>query len=186
MSVEGNLPPAPAPARRSQRGGIAVAAFIAAFVIATAAFAGGWFLGARRVVLMSQSPSRDAVAFVQEARCAAGRCQSIWLGPTAKTAKIVATLAGPSESGVSEQADEIAWTQDGGRVGVIINGYQLRLYDARTGAAYGALAIIDPDGFPSSRIARGVTFSANGAAITFDDCPRYHSGCKPGMIAIKP
>ena len=103
-----------------------------------------------------------------------------------KTAKIVATLAGPSESGVSEQADEIAWTQDGGRVAIIINGYQLRLYDARTGAAYGALAIIDPDGFPSSRIARGVTFSANGAAITFDDCPRYHSGCKPGMVAIKP
>ena len=56
----------------------------------------------------------------------------------------------------------------------------------RTGAAYGALAIIDPDGFPSSRIARGVTFSANGAAITFDDCPRSHSGCKPGMVAIKP
>lgn len=186
MSVEGNLPPAPAPARRPQRGGIAVAAFIAAFVIAIAAFAGGWLLGGRRIVLISYSPARDAVAFVQEARCAAGRCQSIWLGPTMKTAKIVATLAGPSESGVSELVDEIAWTQDGGRVGVVINGYQLRVYDARTGASYGALAIIDPDGFPSSRIARGVTFSANGAAITFDDCPRYHSGCKPGMVAIKP
>jgi hypothetical protein len=178
MSVEGNLPPAPA---RRQRGGAAIAAFIAAFVVATAGFAGGWFLGARRMVRISDAPSRDAVAFIQEARCAAGRCQSLWVGPDMRTAKIVQTLAGPSE-----QADEISWTPDGGRVAFIVNGYQLRLFDARTGAGLGALAIIDPDGFPSSRIARGVTFSANGAAITFDDCPRYHSGCKPGMIAIKP
>ena len=181
MSVEGNLPPAPAPARRPQRGGAAVAALIAAFVVATAGFAGGWFLGTRRVVRIAESPARDAVAFILEARCAAGRCQSLYIGPDTKKAKIVQTLSGPSE-----QADEITWTQDGGRVAFIVNGYQLRLFDARTGAGYGALAIIDPDGFPSSRIARGVTFSANGAAITFDDCPRFHSGCKPGMVAIKP
>jgi hypothetical protein len=47
------------------------------------------------------------------------------------------------------------------------------------------MALIDPDGFPSSRVARGVTFSTNGAAVTFDDCPRDHSGCKPGLVAIK-
>ena len=180
MSAQGSLPSA------RSRVDVVLAALIAAFVVGIAGFAGGWLLGARRMVLISHAPSRDAVAFIQEARCAAGRCQSIWIGPTLETAKIVATLAGPSESGVSEQAEEITWTQDGGRVAFIVNGYQLRLFDARTGAAYGALAIIDPDGFPSSRIARGVTFSANGAAITFDDCPRYHSGCKPGMVAIKP
>jgi hypothetical protein len=31
-----------------------------------------------------------------------------------------------------------------------------------------------------------VTFSGNGNAITYDDCPRSPSGCKPGMLAIKP
>ena len=47
------------------------------------------------------------------------------------------------------------------------------------------MALIDPDGFPTSRVARGVTFSTNGSSITFDDCPRDHSGCRPGIVAIK-
>jgi hypothetical protein len=156
------------------------AAIIAAFVVAAIAFAGGYVLGARRIVRFASAPASDGVAYVLEGRCAAGVCQSLWIGSTVKTARVVETL-----SGASEQADEIAWTADGGRVAFIVNGYQLRLFDAHTGANLGAMAIIDPDGFPSSRIARGVTFSANGAAITFDDCPRDRSGCKSGMVAIK-
>jgi len=120
------------------------------------------------------------VAYVLEGRCATGRCQSLWIGPDTKRARMVQSL-----SGGSEEASEIAWTPDGKRVAFIINGYQLRLFDASSGASLGAVVIIDPDGFPSSRIARGVTFSGNGAAITYDDCPRDHSGCKPGMLAIK-
>lgn len=178
MSAEGNLP---APRRRGRRSGAAIAALIAAFVVALAGFAGGFLLGARRAVTVVPSPSRDAVAFVLEGRCAAGRCQSLWVGPDTKRATRVQTLAGPSE-----EAGEIAWTPDGARVGFLVNGFQLRVFDARSGANLGAVAIIEPDGFPSSRIARGVTFSANGQAITYDDCPRDHSGCKPGMLAIKP
>jgi len=177
MSAEGNLP---APPARRNRGGGLVAALIAAFVVAVAGFAGGFYLGARRAVTVMESPSRDAVAFVLEGRCAAGRCQSLWIGPDTKRARRVQTLSGPGE-----QADEIAWTPDGARVGFVINGYQLRLFEARSGTSLGAVAIIDPDGFPSSRIARGVTFSNNGAAVTYDDCPRGHSGCKPGVLAIK-
>jgi hypothetical protein len=157
------------------------AAIIAAFVVGAIAFAGGYILGARRIVLFANAPGGDGVAYVLEGRCAAGLCQSLWLGSSVKTSRVVEALSGPSE-----QAGEIAWTPDGGRVAFIVNGYQLRLFDARTGKNLGALAIIDPDGFPSSRIARGITFSANGAAITFDDCPRDHSGCKPGFLAIKP
>jgi len=178
MSAEGNLPAA---GPRRTRGGAVVASLIAAFVVAIAGFAGGLYLGSRRAVTVVESPARDAVAFVLEGRCAAGRCQSLWIGPDTKRARLVQALSGPGE-----QAGEIAWTPDGARVGFVINGYQLRVFDARTGAGLGAVAIIDPDGFPSSRIARGVTFSNNGAAITYDDCPRDHSGCKPGVLAIKP
>ena len=128
-----------------------------------------------------ESPTRDAVAFVLEGRCATGVCQSLWIGPDTKRARIVQSL-----TGAAEQAGEVVWTPDGARVGFVINGYQLRLFDGKTGAVLGAVAIIDPDGFPSSRMARGVTFSSNGAAITYDDCPRAHSGCKPGLLAIKP
>ena len=144
------------------------------------AFCAGYFLGSRRIVRFANAPGRDGVAYVLEGRCAAGLCQTLWVGSTVKTAKTVESLSGPSE-----QADEIAWTPDGGRVAFIVNGYQLRLFDAHTGANLGAMVLIDPDGFPSSRIARGVTFSTNGAAVTFDDCARDHSGCRPGIAAMR-
>ncbi len=143
-------------------------------------FGAGYFLGARRIVRFANAPARDGVAYVLEGRCAAGLCQTLWIGTSVRTARAVEALSGPSE-----QADEIAWTPDGGRVAFLVNGYQLRLFDAHSGVNLGAVALIDPDGFPSSRLVRGVTFSTNGAAITFDDCPRDHSGCKPGVIAIK-
>jgi len=160
--------------------GVLPAAIIAAFVVGAAGFAGGYVLGARRIVRFANAPGRDGVAYVLEGRCAAGLCQSLWVGSTVKAAKVVESLVGSSE-----EANEIAWTPDGRRVAFIVNGYQLRLFDARTRASLGAIALIDPDGFPTSRIARGVTFSTNGAAVTFDDCPRDHSGCKPGLVAIK-
>ena len=183
MSAEGNLPassPSGGSPARASRAGAAIAAFFAAFVIAVAGFAAGFYLGARRPVGIARSPSGDAVAYVLEGRCAQGRCQSLWIGRDTKNAKMVQALAGPTE-----EAGEIAWTPDGKRVAFIINGYQLRLFDAASGSPLGAVVIIDPDGFPSSRIARGVTFSTNGAAITYDDCPRSQSGCKPGLLAIK-
>jgi hypothetical protein len=160
--------------------GVLPAAIIAAFVVGAIGFAGGYLLGARRIVHFANAPNGGGVAYVLEGRCAAGVCQSLWIGASVKTAKVVETL-----SGAAEVADEIAWTPDGGRVAFIVNGYQLRLFDAHTGANLGALAIVDPDGFPTSRIARGVTFSNNGAAITYDDCPRDHSGCKPGLLAMR-
>jgi hypothetical protein len=176
MSAQGNLPPA----RGSRRAGAAIAATIFAFVVGAAGFAAGWLLSARHVTQVVPSPSGDLVAYILEARCALGRCQSLKIG-TADDARVVETL-----NEQSEEAGEIAWTPDGGRVAFLVNGYQLRVFDAHTGANLGALTLIEPDKTPSSRIARGVTFSNNGAAVTFDDCPRAHSGCQPAFMAIRP
>jgi hypothetical protein len=176
MSAEGNVPAA----RPGQRAGRAIVVAIAAFVVAATGFAAGWLIGGRRTVLTSPSPARDAVAFVYEGRCAAGFCQALYVGPNLRAARSIETL-----SGDAERADQIAWTPDGGRVGFLVNGYQLRIFDARTGANLGAVNLVEPDGSPSTRIARGVTFSGNGAAVTFDDCSRTHSGCRPGLIALK-
>jgi len=152
-----------------------------AAMAALVGFGAGWLLGARRIVVAEKSPAGDAVAFVLEGRCAAGLCQTLRIGATGSTARVVESLSGPDE-----QASEIAWAPDGGRVGFLVNGYQLRVFDAHTGKNIGAVTIVAPDGTPPSRIARGVTFSSNGAAITFDDCPRDHSGCKAGFAAITP
>jgi hypothetical protein len=84
-----------------------------------------------------------------------------------------------------ERCSEIAWSRDGKRVGFLINGYQLRLYQAETGAPAGLVDLVPRDNDPPTRLARGLTFSSNGAAITFDDCPRDRSGCRPGMVAMR-
>ena len=175
MSTQGSLPPA----RGSRRAGFAIALAIAAFVVAGAGFAAGWLLGGRHVTVAQRSPSGELVAYVLEARCAVGRCQSLKVG-TGSAARVVQTL-----NTESEEATEMAWTPDGGRGGFLVNGYQLRVFDAHTGQNLGAVSLIEPDRSPSTRVARGVTFSNNGAAVTFDDCPRVHSGCRPGVLALR-
>ena len=174
MSAQGNVS-----APSSSRGGVLVALAMAAFVAGASGFAAGWLLAARRIVLAGKSPSGQSVAFVLEGRCAAGLCQTLRIGSTASSASVVESLSGPDE-----QTSEIAWAPDGGRVGFLVNGYQLRVFDAHTGKNLGAINIVTPDGSPSTRVARGVTFSSSGAAITFDDCPRDHSGCRAGMVAV--
>jgi len=152
---------------------------LAAIVVGITAFAAGWMMGARRTLFATPSPDGQLLASVTEARCAQVRCQALKIGARGGSSRVVEALTG------DEEVSEVAWTPDSSRVAFIVNGYQLRLFDARTGANLGAMALIDPDGFPPSRIARGVTFSSNGAAVTFDDCPREHSGCRPAMVAIR-
>jgi hypothetical protein len=85
----------------------------------------------------------------------------------------------------SEHCDEIAWAADGYRVGFVINGYQLRIFDGAARKPINQVNLIEPDGTPSSHVVRGVTFSQNGAAVTFDECPRVGSGCKSGLAAVR-
>jgi hypothetical protein len=129
---------------------------------------------------MSSSPSGGGrVAFVRESACGEGRCQTLWLGTTTEDATEVAAL------GAREQCEAIAWSQDGYRMGFVVNGYELRVFDTEPRRQLAQVNLIEPDGLPSSRIARGITFSANGAAVTFDDCPRWTSGCRSGLMAIR-
>ena len=120
------------------------------------------------------------MALVRLVPCDTFWCESLWIGKTADDASRVSTLPHGAE-----RCDEIAWTRDGKRVAFLVNGYQLRLYDANTHAPAGLMDLVPADVQPSTRIARGVTFSDNGAAVTFDDCPRDRSGCQPGLLGIR-
>ncbi len=132
------------------------------------------------VLAQETAPDSQHVAAVRLTRCGADWCESLWIGPTADTAMLLGSLA----SG-AERCDEITWSRDGARVGFLINGHQLRLYEVQTKAPAGLIDLVPADGEPTTRIARGVTFSENGAAITFDDCPRDRSGCRPGIVAVR-
>jgi hypothetical protein len=174
MSAEGNVP-----AARARGKARLVALALTAVVLAIVAFAGGWLMASRRIVHVLRSPDGNTVAYVMDVPCFDGPCQSLWIRAGGSSTRLQ-KLGEDSES-----CDQIVWTPDSSRVAFIVNGYQMRVFDAKTGSNIGAVSLIEPDGYPTSRVVRGVTFSSNGAAVTFDDCPRNHSGCKPGMLAIK-
>jgi hypothetical protein len=157
---------------------------VAILIFGIAAGAAGYFVGGRagaaREVMTGSPANAQRIAFIRETPCSGGLCQSIWIGGSRDDAKKVASLTAGTE-----RCEEIAWAADGYRVGFVINGYQLRIFDGMTGQAVGQVNLIEPDKTPSSRIARGVTFSQNGAAVTFDDCPRFASGCKSSMAAVR-
>jgi hypothetical protein len=130
-------------------------------------------------LVAATAPGSGRIAFVRGHGCENWPCQSLWIGDSRESATRVVTLA-PGR----EHCDEIAWTHDGKRVAFLINGYQLHVYDSQTLVPAGVVKLIEPEGSPSARIARGVTFSENGKAVTFDDCPRNHSGCRAGLVGV--
>ena len=176
MSASRALPPA------RRKTGLTSAFLVAIAIIAAAIVA--YFAGRRAGAvqeLMAASPSNaQAIGLVKKQPCATGWCETLWLGKTrADVVKVAELPAG------AEHCDEIAWAADGFRVGFVINGYQFRIFDGINRKPVAQVNLIEPDATPSSRIVRGVTFSQNGAAVTFDECPRTGSGCKSGLTAIR-
>jgi hypothetical protein len=170
------MPSSPAAPARLKTAALVV---VVAAVVAAAYFTGKRS-GATQEILSAVPAQANRVALVRRQPCTGGWCEALWMGTTRGDAVQVATL-----SAGSEHCDEIAWAGDGFRVGFIINGYQLRIFDGVTRKQVGQVNLIDPDGTPTSRLARGITFSQNGAAVTFDDCPRGRSGCKSGLKAVR-
>jgi hypothetical protein len=142
-----------------------------------AGFAVGYFRHPSRVVVAAAAPG-GAVAYVTERACGEGACQTLWSGADRDSGEALAAL----EPGST--VDEIVWLPNGGRVAFLVDGYQLRFYSAPGRLPAGQINLIEPQGRPSGRIARGVTFSENGRAVTFDDCPRAQSGCRSGLAAV--
>lgn len=176
MSAERPVPPA-----RSSGKPLKAAMILAGVIAATAAgYVMGRRAGAVHQLLSARPTEAQRVAFVREEPCADKTCQTIWLGNSREDAVQVASLAAETE-----RCEEIAWAKDGLRVGFVINGYQLRIFDGYTRKPVREVNLIEPDGAPSSRFVRGVTFSDNGAAVTFDDCPRGRSGCRSGLAAVR-
>jgi hypothetical protein len=143
-----------------------------------------YFVGKRHGAvqeLMATTPANaQKIALVKKQKCATGWCETLWLGNTRADVVKVAELTPRTE-----HCDEIAWASDGYRVGFVVNGYQLRVFDGMARKPINQVNLIEPDGTPTSNIVRGVTFSQNGAAVTFDECPRGRSGCKSGLVAVR-
>ena len=163
MSAEGFVP--------------AARAFVIAGAVLTAASCSPRI---ERYGALEWSGDRARVAFARDRLCQKGPCETLFLGTTIEGATALEGLADGKE-----QCDEIAWTRDGRRVAFLISGRQLRIYDAENRRPAGKVNLFADETASANRVARGITFSDNGAAVTFDDCPRDHAGCRAGMIGIR-
>jgi hypothetical protein len=130
----------------------------------------------RRVMARIYSPDKSRVAVALEAPCAEGFCQELRLGSTQEASQVVSSLT-------NRTCGEIAWTRDGTRVAFVIDGSEMAVYDVQTAKLAGIVRLLTSEA-ALTRIARGVTFSENGRAATFDDCPRTQSGCRAGVVGV--
>ena len=149
-------------------------AFGAAIVLLTGR--GRADLSWRRVAARATAPNGPLVALVLEQPCAAGFCQSLRLGESDSNATQLEALD-------KQSSDEVVWTPDGKRVGFLVDGRELWLYDAHARTLAGRVGLLTLEAAQSRR-ARGITFSENGRAATFDDCPRTQSGCRAGVVGV--
>jgi hypothetical protein len=131
---------------------------------------------ARRVAARAVSPDKSLVAIAFETPCGGGHCQQLEIGTSDGTTAPVTRLDG-------RRCDEIVWTPDGKRVGFVLDGAELSLYDAAARKLAGTVRLLTSEA-ARTRLARGVTFSETGRAVTFDDCPRTHAGCRAGLVGI--
>jgi Tol biopolymer transport system component len=154
---------------------------LAIFAVLLGCVAAAFVLGTRyasREAVSAASPDGSHIAYATERPCGGGVCQVLWVGTDRGSAQRAATLDAGST------VHEIAWLPDGTRAAFLVDGYQLRFYNATSGGPAGQINLVEPRGRPTLRLARGVTFSENGRAVTFDDCPRGRSGCRSGLAAV--
>ena len=155
---------------------------LALFALGLTLLAGAFAVGTRfasREAVFAASPDGRRVAYATDRQCASGPCQTLWIGADRQGASKVATLGA-----ADGRCDEIVWTRDGSRVAFLVDGRDLLFYDAGSLAPAGRLDLLPTDAASRDRLVRGVTFSENGRAVTYDECPRGRSGCRAGLAAV--
>jgi hypothetical protein len=174
----------PSSVSASRSAGALIAALVVGMAIGAVAMSWYW-LSARLTsspfhrAARAASPDGSRVAIAFERECDQLVCGELRVGLATDETSAKAMIDTYRDS----TCDEIVWTPDGKRIGFLMTGQQLVIYDAQTLKHLGNVRLLTQEA-AATRRARGVTFSENGRAVTFDDCPRGHSGCRAGVVGI--
>ena len=180
MSAQRAVSPTPAPRATLRLIGallLGIALGAAAVVLLTARTTDA---SRRRVTARAVSPDKSRVAVAREVPCSEGLCLELRIGASEDASNVAASLG-------SRSCSEIVWTPDGFRVAFVVDGSEMGIYDAQASTSgpklAGTVRLLTAEA-AQTRLARGITFSDNGRAVTFDDCPRAHSGCRAGVVGV--
>ncbi|MDQ3069993.1 MAG: hypothetical protein M3R55_09730 [Acidobacteriota bacterium] len=124
----------------------------------------------------ARSPKGNAFVRVDKRFSLGPPNQRVMLGVDGEETEVLAVREEGSSAG------EVMWSPDGSLAGALINGSRLAVIDPKARRVIYELRLVErTDG---ERHARGIGFSANAMAITFDDCPRAGAGCRPRFMAL--
>jgi hypothetical protein len=125
------------------------------------------------LLVAQHSPDGSRIAFVGAHPSLDPPSQSLWIGEGSyDDASRVARLAEDAE-----WCDEIFWSQDGERVGFLISGSRVDVYDAAERSLLARAQLVEPDGYPGSREARWLAFTPDARGLTFRECLRDRDVC---------
>ena len=123
--------------------------------------------------LDAPSPDGKRIAEVHSRWSINPPAQSLWLRFSRESKPVkLATLAQDVD-----WCNEIIWSPDSARVGFLIRGSRLDIYDAKNGRLLEKIALVEPDGYPGSREARSVSFLKDGTGVQFRECVRGGNRC---------
>lgn len=117
------------------------------------------------VVLRAASPAGTGEALVVERLSIDPPDQTLILQPPDHRTRIVLRHLAPDAEG----CDEIAWSDDGERVGFLVNRRELLVFD-RGGNEVAELALLDGEEVRAGMQARNVALSADGSGAGYDVC----------------
>lgn len=129
--------------------------------------------GCGAVPFDAPSPDGKRIAEVHSRFSIDPPAQSLWLRFSRESKPVkLATLTQDVD-----WCNEIVWSPDSSRVGFLIRGYRLDVYDARNGRPLEKIVLVEPDGYPGSREARLVRFLKDGSGVQFRECVRGGNRC---------
>lgn len=138
----------------------------------------GTRLGQGQVIYRSASPDGRAFAEVRSRWSIDPPAHSLWLKPRSGEAPVLLAEL-PDDQ---DWCDEILWSPDGSKVGFLVRGVRLLIFDPATGRRLKDLPLVPVDGYPGSREARGLSFSPKGDRVSYTSCERASDRCLPGEV----
>jgi hypothetical protein len=129
--------------------------------------------GCGAVPLEAPSPDGKRIAEVHSRFSIDPPAQSLWLRFSRESKPVkLATLTQDVD-----WCNEIIWSPDSSRVGFLIRGSRLDIYNAKNGRLLEKIVLVEPGGYPGSREARSVRFLKDGAGVQFRECVRGGNRC---------
>ncbi|HPS78558.1 MAG TPA: hypothetical protein PLS53_10430 [Thermoanaerobaculaceae bacterium] len=130
-------------------------------------------LGLPRVHVSATSPDGRFTATVRNHPAIDPPDQSLWLGPTGGSARMLCRL-----SADQDWCDTIVWARDGSLVGFLIQDARLLVACPSTGQVVFDTWLVDrSDGYPPARKVAEVGFLPDGSGVAFRPCPRLGGDC---------